>query len=446
MLEDFFAQNESKTLEFKEGTKSLTGIVKTIIAFANTSGGTLIIGVRDKTKEVIGLSEALQEEEKLANAIADSIAPLLVPDIEIHSYRDREVIIIRVPHVAGPFYLKSEGVEQGVYVRFGSTNRKADPDLLSGLKLFAKNLTYDELPLPKGKPDWDLIKKAFLSVKKEPSEKNCEMLGIFSSSGGYPTIGGVLLFDINRLDMLPDSIIRCARFSGKTKEKIMDQVEIHQPLPFAIEEVISFIERNTRLEGHIGRIIREDIPEYPSFAVREAVINAIVHTDYSMKGCHIQIAIFDDRIEFTNPGGLPFGQTIQKALAGFSRLRNRVLGRVFRELNLIEQWGSGLQRIISICQRQGLQVPIIEEINNHFRLTIFSTRLGTTTLNAWEEALVTYLIQEKTITTKDAAKIWQVSDRTARSRLNTMLEEGVLQRIGTSPKDPRGVFVLKELH
>ena len=88
-----------------------------------------------------------------------------------------------------------------------------------------------------------------------------------------------------------------------------------------------------------------------------------------MTGCHIQIAIFDDRIEFTNPDGLPFGQTLHKALAGFSRLRNRVLGRVFRKLNLIEQWGSGLQRILSVCERQGLKTPQIEELDNQFRLT-----------------------------------------------------------------------------
>lgn len=451
MLDGILAHGEGKTLEFKENANSLDGIIKTIIGFANTAGGILIVGIRDKTREVIGVRNALLEEERLANAIADCVAPLLVPDIEVQSFRDRELIILRVPHVAGPFYLKSEGPEKGVYIRFGSTNRKADQEMVSLLKLFASNLTYDELPSPKGEVDWELVKKAFSCVKKRPSEKTCEMLGVFSSRPGqlnstklYPTIGGILLFDPNRLKSFPDSTVRCARFGGTTKEKIIDQNEIELPLPFAIEEVIRFIERNTRVEGKIGRIQREDIPEYPPLVIREAIINAFLHTDYSMKGCHIQIAIFEDRIEITNPGGFPFGQTLEKALAGFSRLRNRVLGRVFRELNLIEQWGSGIQRMFAICERQGLKTPEIAELNNQFRLILFSKRIKKTRQLPEREILIKHLKKEKIVTTKTAADIWKISTRAARDRLRVMLDEGVLRRIATSEKDPRAIFVLNE--
>ena len=206
--------------------------------------------------------------------------------------------------------------------------------------------------------------------------------------------------------------------------------------------MIAFIERNTRVEGKIGRIQRENITEYPAAAIREATINAILHADYSMKASHIQIAIFDDRIEFTNLGGLPFGQTLPKALAGFSCLRNRVIGRVFRELHLIEQWGSGLQRILAACSRHGLKAPEIEEFNNQFRVTIFSVQVGASKFLRWEEELLSYLRKEKSITTKEAAKIWRVTDRTARTRLKAMAEERLIQRIGTSEKDPRAIFVL----
>jgi len=150
MIQEYLTQNESKTLEFKENAKNLSGIVKTVIAFANTSGGVLLVGVKDKTKEIIGMSDALHEEERIANAISDSVAPLIIPDIEIHTHRDRELVIIRVPHAAGPFYLKTEGEKQGVYIRFGSTNRIADDEMLSSLKLFSENRSYDELPSPKG--------------------------------------------------------------------------------------------------------------------------------------------------------------------------------------------------------------------------------------------------------------------------------------------------------
>jgi ATP-dependent DNA helicase RecG len=100
---------------------------------------------------------------------------------------------------------------------------------------------------------------------------------------------------------------------------------------------------------------------------------------------------FLTRIEFTNPGGLPFGQTIQKALMGFSKLRNRVIGRVFKELKLIEQWRSGLQRIIAVCEKEGLNIPLIEEHNNQFRLTLYGKRIQQRQLLIWEEVLIDHL-------------------------------------------------------
>ncbi len=446
MLNDYLARPEGKTLEFKENTKNLHGIVKTVIAFANTAGGVIVIGVRDRTKEILGVEDALQEEERLASVIADNVTPLLVPDIEIHSYGDKAVILLHVPHAAGPYYYKSDGIDAGTYIRFGSTNRKADCETIASLKLFAANRTYDELPAIKGSLDWASIETAFGWVQKRPSEKTCETMGILTSYAGKisATIGGILLFGSDRTELLPDSIVRCALFAGKSKEKILDQKDIKIGLPFAIHEIIAFIERNTRKESRIGKIFREDISEYPPFAVREAVTNALLHADYSMTGSHIQIAIFDDRIEFTNPGGLPFGQTLQKALSGFSRLRNRVLGRVFRELNLIEQWGSGLQRIFAVCKRQGLKKPEIEELGNQFRLTLFSTRVAKPKLSGWEDKLLQALQEMGSLTPKQIAKLWKVSSRTARQRLREMLNEGSILRIATSIKDPRARIIAKK--
>lgn len=443
MLKEYLSQHEGKTLEFKENTRSLAGIIKTIIAFANTSGGVLIIGIRDKTKEIVGVQDPLKEEERIVNAVSASISPLIIPDIEIHTYRDRALIIVRVPHAAGPFYLKADGPKNGVYIRFGSTNRIADCEVQDSLKLFSENRTYDELPSPKGIIDETAVKNAFSIVRKQPTKKTLQSIGIFTEHIGtcIPTIGGTLLFGSNRLDLFPDAMIRCARFGGITKEKIIDQQDFSSSPPLALREILSFIERNTRTEAVIGKLQRVDISEYPPFAIREALINALLHADYAMKGCHIQIAIFDDRIEFTNPGGLPFGQTLEKALSGFSKLRNRVIGRLFRELKLIEQWGSGLQRILSVCKKAGLQRPIIEEHNNHFRLILFAKRVEKQISLKWESLLISYLEENTSITPNQAAKIWKISSRTARTRLKTMVESGMLHRIATSEKDPFATFV-----
>lgn len=443
MIEQLLAENEGKTIEFKETTRSLGGIMKTVVAFANSAGGTIIIGVKDKTKVLVGLPEILSEEERLANAITDSIFPLLTSDIEVQTIRGKELLIIRVPHSIGPYYLKSEGPEQGVYVRFGSTNRSVDAEMLDSLRLLAKKVTYDELPHPEGHLDTEVIKNVFEWIRKRPTAQVLENLGVETHRSGkkYPSNGGILLFGINRLQLFPDSQVRCARFAGSTREKILDQIDIDSPLPLAADLVIAFIERNISKEGQIGRMQRTDVLQYPSVAIREAVINALLHTDYAMTGCHIQVAIFNDRIEFTNPGGLPFGQTIERALAGSSRIRNRVIARVFRELHLTEQWGSGLRRIVETCKTQGLKPPLIEELNNQFRLTLYSEQIKEIVVNSWGEVLLEYLRKENAISAKSAMKLWGVSARTTRIRLKQLQEEGIIVRIGTSENDPSASYI-----
>lgn len=446
MLEEFLSKHEGKTLEFKENTNNLKGIVKSVIAFANTAGGVILIGIKNHNKEIIGVADPLLQEEKLANTIADSIYPLMIPSIEVTSYRNKELLVIRVPHVVGPYYLKQDGEENGVYIRLGSTNRKADQGTVKALRLFASNTSFDELPSTKGSINEEYMKKIFHSINKNPTKKQYQSLGIYSDHFGktMPSIGGLLLFSNDRVNILSDSIIRCACFQGNVKEKILDHLDIISPLPSAIEEIVAFIEKNSTKEVHIGKIKRVDLTQYPPEAVRELVINALVHADYSMKGSHIQVAIFHDRIEITNPGGLPFGQTIEKALSGYSRLRNHVIGRVFRELKYIEQWGSGIQRICAICKKLGLKPPLFQEHDNHFRAILYSTK-ETQTHHSKDELLLTnYLLKNGTIQTSQAAKLWKLSDRAARTRLSKMTREGIIIRISTSEKDPHAVYVLRK--
>ena len=146
-IEEMLRLPEGRTLEFKENLTSYKPILKTLIAFANTAGGTLIIGCKDDG-EVIGVSDVLASEEALANIIADSISPPLMPEIEIASVKSCPLLTVRVPHWRGPFYLRSEGEARGVYVRLGSTNRAADSELLAELKRSIMKVSFDNLPCP----------------------------------------------------------------------------------------------------------------------------------------------------------------------------------------------------------------------------------------------------------------------------------------------------------
>jgi len=445
---DYLKQEEGKTLEFKVNCSPLPKIVQTVVAFANTAGGTLIIGVRDKTKEVIGISDPLKDEERLSNAFADGIYPLMIPDIQISSFRDRNLITVSVPHAVGPYYARSEGPENGVYVRLGSTNRRAGPEMIESIRRLARNISFDEQPcteINSEDVDFRAASEFFQSVSRKLTPAIRKTLGLVVNHGGkdIPSLGAVLLFGKDRHLLFPDAVVRCARFQGNTTNRFLDQMEIDEHLPKAVEETIAFIERHTLQSAEIGRIRRREIPEYPVQAVREAVINAIVHTDYAITGMNIKVAIFDNRIEITNPGALPFGLTLESALSGVSKLRNRVIGRVFRELKLIEQWGTGLNRIILACQDYGQQPPQFEEIGTTFRVTLFSQPVKDRKLPDWHTRLMVHLSKHKEIKTKEAAEIWKTSDRTARTRLRNLLKQGYLVEVGTGPKDPKKVYVLK---
>ena len=261
----------------------------------------------------------------------------------------------------------------------------------------------------------------------------------------FPSRGAVLLFGKDRHSFFPDAVIRCARFRGVDTSNFIDKTDIDDHLPRAVESAVAFIERHTIHAAEIGRVHRKDIPEYPPAAVREAVINAVVHADYSLGGMNIKVAIFDDRMEILNPGMLPFGLTIEAALAGVSKLRNRVIGRVFRELGLIEQWGSGIARMISSCTKAGLQPPRFQEIGTSFKVTLFSQQVAPPAMiPKWRKHLERHLLEHNEISTKNASQIWNVSDRTARARLRKLVSEGLLAEVGTGPKDPKKVYVMKK--
>lgn len=449
MLPELLAKEEGKTLEFKENCRPTQRILRTVVAFANTAGGTLVFGVRDRTKEVIGLSDPLKEEERLANLFADNIRPMLIPDIRIISWRDRAIIVVLVPHLIGPYYLRSEGPAKGVYIRLGSTNRRAGPEIIAEIQRLAVNTSFDEQPcteLNSEAIDFRAASEFFAQVSLKLTPAKRHSLNLLVDHGGreVPTRGAVLLFGKKRRDLFPDAVIRCARFRGTDKSRFLDQVEIDEYLPRAVESAMAFVERHTAQALEIERVRRKEIPEYPPAAIREAIINAIVHADYSIGGMSINVAVFDDRIEISNPGSLPFGLTLEAAIAGVSKLRNRVIGRVFRELKLIEQWGSGMGRMISACAEAGLRPPHFEEIGNSFRVTLFSGKIAMSPVPEWQRQLLRYLAKKYEISTRDAAQIWQISDRAARARLRKLVSVGILAEIGTGPKDPKKVYVLKE--
>jgi ATP-dependent DNA helicase RecG len=372
-LTDMLAAPEGRTLEFKRDLSSLRRVMQTLVAFANTAGGTLVIG-RDDDGTVRGVSDPQSEEERLASAISDNIVPGLFPDIEVVSSGGVELLVVRVARWPGPFHLAADGPERGVYVRLGSTNRQADAATLAELKREAEQLAFDQHPCvgaDLGDLDIELTRRLFAAQGREIDEAKLESLGVLIRYGSelVPSNGGVILFGRAeaRQQRFPDAQVRCARFKGTGKADFLDQLDIETSVLGAVDEAARFVRRNTRLAAKIESLHRKDVPEYPLLALREALVNAVAHTDYQLTGMNIRVAVFDDRLEIESPGTLPFGLTIEDLKAGVSRIRNPVIARVLRELTLMETWGSGYRRIREDCAALGHPLPDWVELGSVVR-------------------------------------------------------------------------------
>lgn len=372
-------QPEGRTLEFKRDLSSLRPILKTLVAFANTSGGTLVIG-REDDGRLCGIADAQANEERLTNAIADSIEPALLPDVDLVTAFGVDLLVVRVAYWPGPFYLKKLGPEEGVLVRLGSTNRRADAKTLAELRATSSRLVFDQLPCTGttlDDLDLDAARKAFAAVGRELDDAKLQSLGLVCLYGAelVPSNGGMILFGrpIARSRFFPDAQVRCARFLGPDKVEFLDRLDIEGTMLDALRAVPSFIRRNTRMAGRItgDSLGRHDTPEYPAVAVREVLTNAVAHTDYALHGMDIQVAIYSDRLEIQNPGPLPFPLTVADLKAGVSRIRNPVIAHVLRELDLMEKWGSGYKRITDACDEDGYHYPEWVELGSAVRVVFW---------------------------------------------------------------------------
>lgn len=443
------AQPEGKQLEFKRDLSGRRNVLRTLCAFANTAGGTLVFGVED-SGTVTGIDDALAFEQRLASIVSDGITPCVVPEIDIVAWRGTQLLTVTVyPGPSRPYHVSALGQEAGVFVRVGSTNRVADAELRAELARVVRGETYDELMLPDldaSDVDMTAAVAAFAAVRKI-GDHEARALGITAAVGGrvVPTVGGVLLFGVDRLATFPDAWVQAGRFRGVTKTRIIDSAEIVASLPDTVDQTLAFVKRSMSLEMRVEGARRSEHWQFPLIAVREAVINAVVHADYSQKGAPLRVAVYDDRLEIENPGLLVSGLTVDDVLSGVSRLRNRVIGRVFRELGLIEQWGSGVGRMLEACRDAGLPDPTFEEIGGRFRVTIFSEQAASPRLDDTDAAIVTAIGQVPGgLSTSQVADTIGRSGRTARTRLKDLATLGIVVELGTSPNDPQRRYLLAE--
>lgn len=365
------AAPESKTREYKRDLSSPTKPLRSIVAFANSAGGQLVVGVEDDGT-VAGVADPLAEEERLASLIADSIEPQLVPAIDLVTIAGKTVLIVEVPlSTRRPHCMKAQGMAGGVYVRLGSTTRQADPALVAELERTARGVAFEDLPeLRASLADLDLAQLGDLRGHRTTPEDLVAMgLAVKQGAQVLPTHAGILAACPDPSRFLPSAWVQCGRLRGPEGIDLFDQLEIHKPLPQAGDDVMAFLTKHAYRTGVFGEARRKDVYSIPVEAIREVVINALVHASYAERGTPIRVGFYDNCIVVESPGGLVSGMTVE-TMRGVSRLRNPSLARIFRDAGLIEQWGSGVNRVYSEIEKAGLPAPDIEEIVDRVRVTM----------------------------------------------------------------------------
>lgn len=363
---------ESKTREYKRDLSSPDGLIKSVVAFANSAGGQLVLGV-DDDGAVVGIADPFTEEERVANLIADSILPRLIPGIDLVTVADTTVLVVDVPlSTQRPHYLKSKGLDSGCYVRLGSTNRQADAPLIADIERSVRGIRYEDLTDQQATMA-DLDVSVLPAVDGRPvTEAGLVPLGLARREGGslVPTNAGLLAAGPHPDRFMPSAWVQCGRIRGANRTDIVDRLEYHGPLVNAVEPVMDFLRKHAFLSAQFGEVRRKDVWSIPIDSLREVVVNALVHANYAEPGTHVRVVFYDDRIVVEGPGLLVAGMTID-GMRNASRLRNPALARIFRAAGLMENFGTGVSRVIAQLAEAGLPEPKIEEVVDRVRFTVY---------------------------------------------------------------------------
>lgn len=372
-LERLVAAGESETVEYKRSTGQLTRACETLCAMLNRGGGTVLIGVTDEGK-VVGQEVADSTRRAVAAALADlhPDAPVRVETVAVDA--ERQVVVLRAEPRAGsgPWVYRGRP-----WARVGSTTSHMPQSAYRRLLLRGAHATHR----------WELTAAEDLAIDALDAEEIRRTVRLGIEAGRLPEDTGDSIPDIlERLDLLtdgqlrkaavvlfarkpapiyPQCALRLARFVGVTKDEFTDERQVRGHAFALLAEALAFTLRHIPIAGTFpeGTIVRQDRPIFPVAALREAVVNALIHRDYSVAGGSVSIAIFDDRLEVWSTGALPEGVTSDSLKRDhLSEPTNPTIADVFYRRGLIEQWGRGTQKIVRLCVDAGNPEPEFEEV------------------------------------------------------------------------------------
>jgi len=343
--------SESEVVELK--SEVVSDICKEVIAFANTKGGTLYIGVNDDGR-IVGIENADKVTLQISNMIQDSIKPdvTMFVDYETQIFDGKQIVAVTVQKGTDrPYYLGSKGLKpSGVYIRSGNS---ADPATDTAIRKMIKETDgdcFEDMRSLEQSLTFQTAAAQFARCGVPFDAVKMQTLGMISSEGIYTNTAWLLSDQCG-------STIKAATFSGTDKSEFQDRREFGGSLFGQIEETYAYLDLRNRTKATFEGLYRKDIRDYPEEALREALLNSIVHRDYAFSASTL-ISVYDDRIEFVSVGGLPDGIALDDILLGLSVCRNPKLAAVFYRLKLIEAYGTGMPKIMKAYEGSGMKPKI----------------------------------------------------------------------------------------
>lgn len=423
---------ESEVVELK--AEVVGDICKEVIAFANTRGGTLYIGVSNDGN-VVGVKNADQVILQLNNMIRDSIKPdvTMFVGYETQHVSDKDIIAVTIQKGTDrPYYLGSKGLKpSGVYVRNGTSSdpatdtairrmiKETDGDSFESMRSLEQNLSFEA------------AEKQFEKQNIPFDTAKMQTLGIISD-GIYSNVALLLS------DQCP-STIKAATFSGEDKGSFQDRREFDGSLFQQMEELYSYLDMRNQTKATFDGLYRIDTRDYPEDALREALLNSLVHRDYSFHASTL-VCVYADRIEFVSVGGLPSGIELDDIMLGLSVCRNPKLAAIFYRLQLIEAYGTGMPKIMNAYTETELK-PKIEVSSNAFKITLPNRNAATNhaealvgTLKSDEKWILDFIGSHGHIVRSDVDRLLDVSQATANRILKRMVAEGLIYQDGNGRK------------
>ncbi|MGV0433700.1 ATP-binding protein [Corynebacterium ureicelerivorans] len=443
---------ESSSIEAKTGVGR--AVLETLSAFSNHGGGILIVGVSENDGFTVVQDFNPKAARDALTSFCDQLSPPARPEISIVPFESGQVLVAEIPEMEPqdkPCYVTERGLYKGSYIRTGDSERRLTPYEVDRIVENKGQPSWDREPVPDASlEDLDVATLSHYTEKQQAAREKTFADGMPTAlrrlqvlRDDNPTLASLLTMGDYPQQFYPRLAVTFALYPGTGKGdvtegfRLLDSARITGPIPEMVEEGVRLVEKNMRTAGLIEGVFRKDVPDYPPVAIREALVNALMHRDYSPTalGTPVQIDMYVDRLQISNPGGLFGGVTAENlGQPGVSTSRNQLLSTFLEDLSfssggtVAENRGTGIAVMRSATASALMPPPEFSNTLTHFTVTFHKRKVASTETHETAYEKVSRLLQERTSwSTTELKEATGLSRTAVQKSLNQLLTEGVAE-------------------